>query len=67
MNDNIVPLFHYSEVFQSPDAGRSQSEPSAGDVAARFNAGLIVALLISLGLWGAICLVVSSLGDAWLW
>ena len=64
MNDNIVPLFLYSEASGSPKARRSQSQPSAGDAAATFNAGLIVALLLSLGFWGAICLVVSSLGAA---
>jgi class 3 adenylate cyclase len=48
-------------------AGRSRSEPTAADAATKLapGAGLIVALLLSLGLWGAIWLTVSRFASLW--
>jgi hypothetical protein len=58
-----APKFHHVAGSQSVYAGRSRSEPTAADASTKLTtgAGLIVALLVSLGLWAAIWLSVSSL------
>jgi hypothetical protein len=65
---NYTPQrFHYLANTRSHLAGRSQSEPTAADAATKLapGAGLIVALLLSLGLWAAIWLTVSRLAPLW--
>ena len=67
MTNYTPPDFHYFANTWSLHAGRSRSEPTAADAATKLapGAGLIVALLLSLGLWGAIWLTVSRLGSLW--
>ena len=65
---NYTPQnFYYFANTRSHHAGRSRSEPTAADAATKLapGAGLIVALLLSLGLWAAIWQAVSSLIAAW--
>jgi hypothetical protein len=65
---NYTPQnFHYFANTRSHHAGRSRSEPAAADAATKLapGAGLIVALLLSLGLWGTIWLTVSRLASLW--
>jgi hypothetical protein len=65
---NYTPQnFHYFANTRSHHAGRSRSEPTAADAATKLapGAGLIVALLLSLGLWGPIWLTVSRLASLW--
>jgi hypothetical protein len=68
VTDYTPPTFRYLARSPSLHAGQSPSAPGAADAAARLTprAGLILALLLSLGLWGAIWQAVSSLATAWL-
>jgi hypothetical protein len=45
---------------------QSRSEPTAAATKLTPGAGLLMALLVSLGFWGAIWQAVSSLAVAWL-
>lgn len=69
MNDNVAPAFYYAAVFRNGRAGRLRPDKSARGAEQRLTpgAGLIVVLLLSLGLWGAIGLVVTSLTAGWPW
>jgi hypothetical protein len=61
------PNFHYFANTRGDHAGRSQSDPTAADAATKLApwAAQIVALFLSLGLWGAIWQAISSLVAAW--
>jgi hypothetical protein len=61
MNDKRVPIFDHSVSRSAPTV------PLIAHAAAPMSpgAGLIAAMLLSLGLWGAIGLAVSSLVAAW--
>jgi hypothetical protein len=63
-----APKFQYFARTRSPHAGRSRSEAVAAGAIPKLTpgAGLIVSLLLSLGLWGAIWQAGSSLAGAWL-
>ena len=60
-----APKFHDFRHPTRGDIGRSQSAVAAETKLAP-GAALIVAMLLSLGLWGAIWLAVSPLFAAWL-
>jgi hypothetical protein len=56
---------HHAEP-RSRHIGQSRSEPTAAATKLTPGAGLLMALLLSLGFWGAIWQAVSSLAVAWL-
>ena len=58
-----APKFRNHSSSRRLDPARSRSAVDAKKLAP--GAGLIVALLLSLGLWGAIWLGVSRLGSLW--
>jgi len=66
VSNNRAPEFHYSAGSRSFCAGRSRSHRLAGNATARLTpgAGLVTALLLSLGLWGAIWAAASSVTSA---
>jgi hypothetical protein len=60
VSDKTAPILHYSV------SGGVHAVPSKHPaVSISPGAGLIAALFLSLGLWGAIWLAVSSLAAAW--
>ena len=61
MNDRRVVVFHYPGGLGSFDTERFRSEAPAAEAASRLAPGacLLLALLLSLGLWGAIWRVAS--------
>lgn len=63
MNSNIAPDYPYFVHVSSLGGGSSRSDPSAGEAAPILPVGaaLMVIFLLSLGLWGAIWVAVSSL------
>jgi hypothetical protein len=67
VSNNRAPEFHYSAGSRSFRARRSRFHRLAGNATARLapGAGLIAALLLSLGLWGAIWAAASSVTSAW--
>ena len=67
MTDYTASNVRYLAGFRSVTAARVRSEPAASAVAAGLspNGGLIVALLLSLGIWGSMWLSVSLLATAW--
>jgi hypothetical protein len=58
--------FHDLAELRSGQTGQSRSQPTAAATKLMPGAGLLVALLFSLGLWAAIWQAVSSLTTAWL-
>jgi hypothetical protein len=68
VTNHTTPKFDSFAGPRSLHVRRSRSEPTAADAATKLTsgAGLIVALLLSLGLWGAIWQALSSLAAAWL-
>jgi hypothetical protein len=69
MSDRGVVVARYSAGFRSRDTERLRSEPSAAETAPKLAAGpsLLLALLLSLGLWGAIWWVASAVISMWPW
>jgi hypothetical protein len=67
VTDYTAPNVRYLAGFRSVPAARVRSEPTASAVAAGLSpkGGLIVALLLSLGIWGSMWLAASSLAAAW--
>jgi hypothetical protein len=61
-----APKFHDFAEPRSRDIGRSRSESTAPARKLTAGAGLLLTLVLSLGLWGAIWQAVSSLAAAWL-
>jgi len=64
MTMNSPPKLYYLSDHRRIDLGRS---PTAADAVAKPSpaTGLIVALLLSLALWGAVWLGISSLAAQW--
>ena len=69
MTDDVVPPSYDAAVSQSGHLGRFHPDAAARDAVPRLAPGvaLIAVLLLSLGLWGAICLAVSALIAVWPW
>jgi hypothetical protein len=69
MSDSRVVVLHYSAGSRTLDTERFRSEPPAAEAAARLALGpsLLLALLLSLGLWGAIWWVASAVISMWPW
>jgi hypothetical protein len=68
MNNNVVPSSYYSAVSPSRHPGRFHPDAVACEgIIPRPapGAGLIVVLLLSAALWGAIWLAVSALAAVW--
>jgi hypothetical protein len=67
MSDRGVVVARYSAGSRSRDTERLRSEPSAAEAAPKLAAGpsLLLALLLSLGLWGGIWWMVSSVWSTW--
>ncbi len=63
MNENAVPSSYHSAVSRSGHPGRFHPDAAARDPIPRLapGLGLIVALLLSVGLWGAVWLAASAL------
>jgi hypothetical protein len=68
VTDYTTPNFHYPARSWSLHAGQSLSEPTEAGEAIKLSGGarLIVALFLSLALWGALWLGISPLAEAWL-
>ena len=69
MTDNVVPLSYDTGVSRSGHPGRFHPDAAAEDAIPRLapRVALIVVLLLSVSLWGAIWLAVSSLAPVWPW
>ena len=69
MSDDVVSPSYHSAVSESGHPGRFHPDAAASDTIPRLApaVGLIVVLLLSIGLWGAVWLVVSALGSVWPW
>ena len=69
MSDDVVPSPYHSAVSESGRPGRFHPDAAASDAIPRLapGVGLIVVLFLSIGLWGAVWLVVSALGSVWPW
>jgi hypothetical protein len=69
MTDDVVPPSYDSTVSRSGHPGRFHPDGAARDAIPRLSPGigLIVALLLSVGLWSAIWLAVSALIAVWPW
>ena len=67
MNDRRVVVFHYPGGLGSFDTERFRSEAPAAEATSRLapGASLLLALLLSLGLWGGIWRIVSTLISMW--
>ena len=67
MDEDIASAF-FPAPFRSPQARLFRLNPPANDVDPRLSpeAGLILALLLSLGLWCVIWAAISALAGAWL-
>ena len=68
MTDYTTPNFPYPARSRSLHAGQSLSKPTETDETIKLSGGTrtIVALFLSLALWGALWLVISPLVEAWL-
>lgn len=69
MSDDVVSPSYDSAVSESGHSGRFHPDAAASDAIPRLasGVGLIVVLFLSIGLWGAVWLVVSALGSVWPW
>jgi hypothetical protein len=69
MNDNGVRSSYHSAVSTSGHPGRFHPHAVTCDAIPRLapGAALIVTLLLSAGLWGAVWLTVSALAAMWPW
>jgi hypothetical protein len=67
VTDNVVPPSYESAVSRSGHPGRFDPDAAAYDAIARLAPGvaLIAALLLSVGLWGAMWLAASALTAMW--
>ena len=67
MSDRRVVVFHYPAGSGSFDTERFRSEAPAAEATSRLapGASLLLALLLSLGLWGGIWEIVSTLISMW--
>jgi hypothetical protein len=66
VSDYTAPKFHDFAKPRSRHTGQSRSKPTAAVTKPASGAGLLAALLLSLGLWAAIWQAVSSLAAVWL-
>jgi hypothetical protein len=69
VSDDVVSPSYHSAVSESGHSGRFHPDAAASDAILRLapGVGLIVVLFLSIGLWGAVWLVVSALGSVWPW
>ena len=69
MSDDVVPPSYDAAVSESGHSERFHPDAAASDAIPRLapGVGLIVVLFLSIGLWGAVWLVVSALGSVWPW
>jgi len=69
VNDNVVPQSYHSPVSRSGHPGRFHPDAAPRDPIPRLapGLGLIVAVLLSVGLWGAVWLAASALAPVWPW
>ena len=69
MTDDVVPPSYDAAVSESGHLGRFHPDAAARDAIPRRAPGvaLIVVLLLSIGLWGAIWLAVSASIAVWPW
>jgi hypothetical protein len=69
MTDDVVPPSYDAAVSRSGHLGRFHPDAAARDPIPRLAPGgaLIVVLLLSFGLWGAIWRAVSALIAVWPW
>jgi hypothetical protein len=67
MSDRRVVVFHYPAGSGSFDTEQFRSEAPAAGATSRLapGASLLLALLLSLGLWGGIWRIVSTLISMW--
>jgi hypothetical protein len=65
VSDDVVPPSYGSAVSESGHSGRFHPDAAASHAIPRLapGVGLIVVLFLSIGLWGAVWLVVSALGS----
>jgi hypothetical protein len=69
MTDDVVPPSYDAAVSRGGHLGRFHPDAAARDAIPRLTPGvaLIVLLLLSLGLWGAMWLTGSTLTAVWSW
>jgi hypothetical protein len=69
VTENAVPSSYHSAVSRSGHPGRFHPDAAPRDPIPRLapGLGLIVALLLSVGLWGAVWLAASALAAVWPW
>jgi len=69
VNDNVVPSSYHSAGSPSGHPGRFHPDVAPRDAIPRLapGAALIVALLLSVGLWSVIWVAASSLAAMWPW
>jgi hypothetical protein len=69
VNDSVVPSSYHSTVSPSGYPGRFHPDAAPRDAIPKLapGAALIVALLLSVGLWSVIWLAVSALAAMWPW
>src|ERR1700722_2571513 len=67
VSDDVVQSSYHSAVSESGRLGRFHPDAAASDAIPRLapGVGLIVVLFLSIGLWGAVWLVVSAFGARW--
>jgi hypothetical protein len=69
LDDNLAQPQYHTAIFRTGHAGRFQPDAAAGEATPKFapGVGLILALVLSLGLWGLVWLTASALVAAWPW
>src|ERR1700758_192907 len=69
VNDDVVPSSYHSAVSPRGHPGRFHLDVAPRDAIPRLTPGaaLIVTLLLSVGLWGAVWLAVFALAAMWPW